>query len=144
MQGKLRRELNEQKEAFYTTWLSDLVNRVIDYSSLASQEIHISLKVAYDDGNLPCAFTHAILDLLTQLTTSLLKASVHADPRPLLKESHFFTTMAMSVKGKLVLDPTFEEMFISNNLLAVTFFASGAQQIEKSLCFRTAQAASQV
>ena len=100
MQGKLRRELHEQKEAFYSSWLTSLVNRVIDYSSLVCQEVHISLKVTFDDGNLPCAFTHSVLDLLTQLSQSVLKASIHSDPKPMLKESQFFTTMAiLSIKG---------------------------------------------
>lgn len=44
-----------------------------------------------------------------------------------------------------MIDPTFEEMYISNNLLTVTFLPCGRQQyLEKSLCFRTAQSASQL
>ena len=43
----------------------------------------------------------------------------------------------VSVSNQLVIDPTYEEMLISNNLLSVTFFPNGTHSLEKSLALRT-------
>ena len=67
MQDQLRRDLFEQKEAFYTEWLTSLIKSVLDFAPLGGQELHLKFKVASDDGNLPCAFSFAALDLLTQV-----------------------------------------------------------------------------
>ena len=43
----------------------------------------------------------------------------------------------VSVTGQLVIDPTFEEMHISNNLLTITTLPDGKQMIDKTLAVRT-------
>ena len=96
MQDQLRRDLFEQKEAFYTEWLTSLIKGVLDFAPLGGQELHLKLKVASDDGNLPCAFSFAALDLLTQVNASIQKASLQTDPpKSLLREPSFFTTMVL-------------------------------------------------
>jgi len=139
MQDQLRRDLFEQKEAFYTEWLTGLIKSVLDFAPLGGQELHLRLKVASDDGNLPCAFSFTALDLLTQVDALNKKASLHQGaPKSLMREAKFFTTMVLqSMKGQFFVDPTFQEMFISNNHLVITLFPSGKQLVEKSLCFRT-------
>ena len=58
--------------------------------------------------------------------------------RSIDKRNLFFSTMVMvSVTNQLVLDPTYEEMLISNNLLTVTIYPDGSHHLEKSLAMRT-------
>jgi len=58
--------------------------------------------------------------------------------RSFIKRELFFTTMVMvSVGNQLVIDPTYEEMLISNNLLTLTVYPSGKHHLEKSLALRT-------
>ena len=94
-----------------------------------------------DDGNLPCAFSMAASDLLTQLDKLLLESTTvrSTTANPLLSKCpSFFTTMiAQSICGKLILDPSYDELHISNNLLTVTCLSTGKQLLDKSLAFRT-------
>jgi len=43
----------------------------------------------------------------------------------------------ISVSNQLVIDPTYEEMLISNNLLTFTIYPDGTHHLEKSLALRT-------
>jgi len=46
-------------------------------------------------------------------------------------------TILFAFEQNLVVDPSLEEMFVSNNLLSVTVFENGKQLIDKSLSLRT-------
>lgn len=43
----------------------------------------------------------------------------------------------VNVAGKLVADPTYEEMHISNNLVTITTMPDGKQIVDKTLAVRT-------
>ena len=66
IQNQIRRELQEQKEAFYTAWTLSRLNEVLNYQTLseAQLEVKLTLNVVADDGNLVCAIAAAIVDLL--------------------------------------------------------------------------------
>lgn len=43
----------------------------------------------------------------------------------------------VSAGGAIVVDPTYEEMLISNNLLTITCLPNGSHHLDKSLSLRT-------
>ncbi len=45
--------------------------------------------------------------------------------------------LMISVSNQLVIDPCYEEMLISNNLLTFTLYPDGTHHLEKSLALRT-------
>lgn len=134
IQGQIRRDVQEWKEAYYSQWLTQRILSVLDFTQLntLSQELTLSFNVMVDDGNLTSALNLATLDLLNQLNLTLKK--------PL-----FFTVMLLqAIEGQLIVDPTHEEMHISNNILVVTCYSDGTQAIEKTLGYRTYTGASNV
>ena len=66
IQNQVRRELQEQKEAFYTAWTVSRINQVLDFTTLSDMQLEfsVSINVVADDGNLVCTFTAAIVDLM--------------------------------------------------------------------------------
>ena len=89
------------------------------------QELTFTANVMVDDGNLPCALGISSLDILHQLD-NLIKSEGLTHYKSLLKQPLFFVTMIFqSAYGQIVVDPTYEEMHISNNLMTITALGNG-------------------
>ena len=69
VQGQVRRDAQEQKEAYYSQWVLERTLQMVDVQGLVGKcfELSLSFNVLVDDGNLPCVLTQAALDLLKQL-----------------------------------------------------------------------------
>lgn len=136
----MRRDAQEWKETYYSQWLTSRLIQLIDFAPLRERalDLTLSLSILVDDGNLPCALSLSSLDLLLQLSQNLSSEVSQPSLTLLASSPLFFTTMIFqSATGKLVIDPTFEEMLISNNLLTITCLSNGKQFVEKTLGLRT-------
>lgn len=103
IQNQIRRELQEQKEAYFTQFVTQKLLSLLDFSPITAESMELSVyfNILSDDGSLPTSLMLAAWDLLKDLQNQYCSDKSVIVPRSqFLKVPVWFTVMCMvSVTG---------------------------------------------